>query len=300
MKDAGKLLRLFRILNLLASRKRGYSVQELADMVGVSYRTVYRDLVIFESAGFSVIQHEASKRYYLAKSDDLSNQLHFNKEEAGALEAALVALPDGPIKQILRDKVQALSGSARQLSLLHRQGVANNFKLLAQAINEQKQVILLDYRSASSHQISNRLVEPFAFSDQSSTVQCYEPSSKSNKFFKLERIGQVRIEQIPWQFAHLHEAKKQDVFGMTMKKPVNVDLMLGLLSSNLLKEEWPAAAALLTQQADGRYRFQTELAGYEAVGRFVLGLIDDIELLGPPAFKKYLQQKCRPLLQEID
>lgn len=298
MKDPGKLLRLFRLLNLLSSSKRGYSVQELADKVGVSYRTVYRDLRIFEETGFSLNQHEASKRFYLAKSDDLSNHLHFDKAEASALETALVGLPDGPIKQILRDKVQALTGAARQLSLLHRQTIANNFKQLSLAIQEQKQVILLDYRSANSHQISNRLVEPFAFSDQSSTIQCFEPASKSNKFFKLERIGQVRVEAMNWQFAHLHEAKKQDVFGMTLKKPVKVDLLLGLLSSNLLKEEWPAAAALLSTQADGRYRFQADLAGYEAVGRFVLGLIDDIEILGPPAFKLYLQQKCRHLFAE--
>ncbi len=296
MNDPGKLLRLFRELNLLSGSKRGYTVQELADKVGVSYRTVYRDLRIFEDTGFELIQHPSSKRFRLSRAEDISENIHFNREEAGALEEALVGLPEGPLRQLLMDKVQALTGSAQQAGLMHRQAVSANFQLLAQAIRDKKQVMLLDYQSGNSHQISNRLVEPFAFSDQLSTVQCYEPGSGTNKFFKIERIGQVKLEQMPWQYEMRHEEKKQDVFGMTLREPVTVQFTLGLLSSNLLREEFPAAAVHLTKLADGRHRFEGQVGGFDAVGRFVLGLIDDIEVDSPPAFITFLQQKIRPLL----
>lgn len=296
MNDPGKLLRLFRELNLLSGSKRGYTVQELADKVGVSYRTVYRDLRIFEDTGFELVQHPSSKRFRLSRAEDISENISFNREEAGALEEALVGLPDGPLRQLLMDKVQALTGSAQQVGLLHRQAVSSNFQQLAQAIRDKKQVLLLDYQSGNSHQISNRLVEPFAFSDQLSTVQCYEPASSSNKFFKIERIGQVKVEQIPWQHEMRHEEKKQDVFGMTLREPVIVQFVLGLLSSNLLREEFPAAAVHLTPLADGRYRFSAQLGSFDAVGRFVLGLIDDIEVEGSPEFINFLRGKIRPLL----
>ncbi len=295
MNDPGKLLRLFRALNLLSGSKRGYTVQELAEKVGVSYRTVYRDLRIFEETGFELIQHPGSKRFRLARAEDVSENISFNREEAGALEEALVGLPEGPLRQLLFDKVQALTGSAQQAGLLHRQAVSASFHTLAQAIRDKKQVILLDYQSGASRQISNRLVEPFAFSDQMTTVQCYEPASKSNKFFKIERIGQVRQEQMGWQYELYHEEKKQDVFGMTLHEPVVVCFTLGLLSTNLLREEFPAAAIHLTRLPDGRHRFEGEVGGFDAVGRFVLGLIDDIELESPPAFKAFLVKKISPL-----
>ncbi len=295
MNDPGKLLRLFRELNLLSGSKRGYSVQELADKVGVSYRTVYRDLRIFEDTGFELVQNPSSKRFRLSRAEDISENISFNREEAGALEEALVGLTDGPLRQLLMDKVQALTGSAQQAGLLHRQTVSANFQQLAQAIRDKKQVMLLDYQSGNSHQISNRLVEPFAFSDQLSTVQCYEPGSSSNKFFKIERIGQVKAEQIPWQYEMRHEEKKQDVFGMTLREPITVRFVLGLLSSNLLREEFPAAAVHLTKLPDGRHRFDGQVGGFDAVGRFVLGLIDDIELEGPATFVDFLQQKVKPL-----
>jgi predicted DNA-binding transcriptional regulator YafY len=296
MKDPGKLLRLFRELNLLSSSKRGYTVHELAEKVGVSYRTVYRDLRIFEETGFELIQNELSKRFRLSRAEELSENIAFKREEAEALQEALVGLPEGPLRQILLEKVQALSGSAQQVGLLHRQSMSANFHLLAQAIRDKRQVVLLDYRSASSHQISNRLVEPFAFSDQYSTVQCLEVSSRTTKFFKIERIGLVRIEGSPWQFEYLHESRKQDAFGMTLHKPKVVRFKMGLLSSNLLKEEYPAAAVHLRKEDDGRVLFDGEVGGYDGVGRFVLGLIDDIEPVGPSDFIDYLRQKAAKLL----
>jgi predicted DNA-binding transcriptional regulator YafY len=140
-------------------------------------------------------------------------------------------------------------------------------------------------------------VEPYGFSASLDTLYAFEPSSKRNKTYKMVRIGQVRLERIPWQFAHLHEVPKTDAFGMPMGDSIlEVHLHLGQLSSNLLREEQPAAALflspLLTTNSGGRvHELQLRVADYRGIGRFVLGLIDDIDVIGPPDFVKYLRKR---------
>ena len=297
MKDPGKLLRLFREMNLLAGSKRGYTVNELAEKIGVSYRTVYRDIKIFEETGFEIIQNPQTKRMRLAHAGEISDKMNFNKTEAGLLEQALVSLPESPVKQMLFDKVHALSGSVQQLKSLQRQQTAHNFQLLAQAMRDKKQALLLDYNSPSSQSVSNRLVEPFAFNERLDTVYGYEPSSRKNKFFKLERIGQVRLEQIGWQFEYMHEQQETDIFGIPFgDEKLVVRLLLGRLASNLLREEHPAALPFLQPQPDGRNLLELRVADFRGIGRFTLGLVDDLEVLGPVDFKTYLT-KLAKLLQ---
>ncbi|MFN3528724.1 MAG: helix-turn-helix transcriptional regulator [Bacteroidia bacterium] len=296
MKDPGKLLRLFREMNLLSSNKRGYTVQELADKLEVSYRTVYRDLRIFEATGFEILQNPLSKRVRLAHAQEISDKMSFNKTEAEVLQQALVSLPDGPVKQLLFDKVHALSSQQMHLQHLQRQQTVHNFQLLAQAMREKKQAVLLDYNSPSSQSIGNRLVEPFAFNDNMDTVYCFEPASKKNKLFKLERIGQVRLEQISWGYEHLHEQNNTDIFGLPIDQQAHeVKLILGRLSSNLLKEERPAALPFMSPLPDGNQLLQIRVADYRGIGRFVLGLIDDIEIVGPADFISYLQKQIQKL-----
>lgn len=290
MKDPGKLLRLFREMNLLAGSKRGYTVHELAEKVGVSFRTVYRDLRIFEETGFEIIQHPQSKRVRLAHATEVSEKMSFSKTEAEVLEQALVALPEGPVKQLLYDKIHALSGNVQQLKSLQRQQTAHNFQLLAQAMRDKKQAVLVDYNSPSSQSLSNRLVEPFGFSDNMDTVFCFEPVSRKNKSFKLERIGQVRLEHIAWQFDYLHETRQTDIFGMPLgDEAQTVHLVLGRLSANLLREEHPAALPFLATLPNGKHELKLRVADFRGIGRFVLGLIDDVEVLGTHDFVAYLK-----------
>lgn len=290
MKDPGKLLRLFREMNLLAGSKRGYTVHELAEKVGVSFRTVYRDLRIFEETGFEIIQHPQSKRVRLAHATEVSDKMSFSKTEAEVLEQALVALPEGPMRQLLYDKIHALSGNVQQLKSLQRQQTAHNFQLLAQAMRDKKQAVLVDYNSPSSQSVSNRLVEPFGFSDNMDTVFCFEPVSRKNKSFKLERIGQVRLEQVGWQFDYLHETRQTDIFGMPLgDEAQTVHLILGRLSANLLREEHPAALPYLASLPNGKQELKLRVADFRGIGRFVMGLVDDVEVLGPVDFIAYLK-----------
>ena len=290
MDDPGKLLRLFREINLLAASQRGYTVFALADKLGVSYRTIYRDMKIFEQTGFELVQLK-NKKYKLNKSEEISKNITFDKNEAEALRQAMVTLNDSSIKHLLMNKINALSESAVKVNTITKTAVAGNFNKITQAIALKSQVYLIDYASGHSGNISNRLVEPFAFSLDGDSVQCLEVSSKINKFFKLERIGEVKLLHRKWEHEHYDEKSKEDIFGMSMTKPVEVVINMGILATNLIKEEYPASNAQITSLADGRYELRTHVEDYKAIGRFVLGLMEDVHIESPPEFKRFVKKK---------
>lgn len=292
MDDPGKLLRLFREINLLASSKRGYTVTELADRLGVSYRTVYRDLKIFEKTGFEVIQLK-SKRYRMARAEEVSKNITFDNQEADALRQALMTLGDSTTKNLLLDKVTALSDSAVKVDLFKKTAISGHIKQISDAISNQKQVMLMDYQSINSNKISNRYVEPFAFSESGDAIQCLEISSKINKFFKLERIGQVKVLDRDWEHDFRHETQKEDIFGMSLKNGVLVKLEMGMLSYNLLKEEYPASATFLKSESSKKFYFEGKVEGFKAIGRFILGLMEDITVIEPKELKTFLRQKIK-------
>ncbi len=67
-------------------------------------------------------------------------------------------------------------------------------------------------------------------------------------------------------------------------------MILGLRSYNLIIEEYPLAGEYITKHDDQHYLFDGSVCGFEGIGRFVLGLMDDITVTGPETFKAYLMK----------
>ena len=58
----------------------------------------------------------------------------------------------------------------------------------------------------------------------------------------------------------------------------------------LLREEHPLSIPY-TEKKEDHYLFTGPVASFEGVGRFVLGLIDEIQVIGNPSFREYVQHK---------
>jgi predicted DNA-binding transcriptional regulator YafY len=153
------------------------------------------------------------------------------------------------------------------------------------------------YRSAHSRSERNRSIEPYAFSDDLSAVLAYEPSASAIKTFKLDRIGEVRILREPWKHEHLHQSPEQDPFGLPLgPESIEIKLSLGALSAQLFREEFPTHAHRLqpvsTQPNEtATWLLHLRVGSMQGIGRFVLGLIDDVQIIGPSSFKKYLRDR---------
>ncbi len=296
--DAGKLLRLFRLLNLLWNTPTGLRVEELAFQQEISKRTVYRDLEILDQSGFILKQDERSGRYRLQQAKESSSLLGFDRIEADILLHALALSPPTKERDRLLTKLRSLGTSAGLLhQASHTASAHSAYSRLHEAIQRQLCVILMDYRSANSHTERNRNLEPYAFTDDLSSVIAFEPSASANKAFKLERIGEVRVLQEPWKHERRHQKIEQDPFGMPLgPEATEIHLRLGELSSQLFREEFPAFAHLLQEIHQNPSNTQSceihlRIGNMQGIGRFVLGLIDDIEIIAPSSFKNYLRNR---------
>jgi hypothetical protein len=75
---------------------------------------------------------------------------------------------------------------------------------------------------------------------------------------------------------------------MNGKMRQRVKLELGILSHNLLLEEYPLAEQHLTQIDEERWLLNTEIADYAGVARFVVGLMDDVRIVDSPDLESYI------------
>lgn len=289
--DQPKLERLLRLMKLMTGNVN-YTVDDLAERLGTSYRSIYRYIETFKDAGFVVHKLEGGI-YKLGKESryfkDISQLVHFTNEEAHIVNQLIEGLDDtNSLKQNLRKKLSTVYNCTSMASSIVRGKNASNVNRLLEAMEEQRQVVLVDYASSHAGVTRNRIVEPFGFTTNYVQAWCYEPESGMNKLFKIARIGSVEVLDEAWQHTDKHQEGYIDIFRMTGFAEHRVCLKLGMLAHNLLVEEYPLAERDITPTKDGQWMLDTKVCNYIGIGRFVLGLLDDIEIVDSPEFDEYI------------
>ena len=112
-----------------------------------------------------------------------------------------------------------------------------------------------------------------------------------NKTFKISRMEGVVVLDSEWAYADRHRQMFTDVFMFSGEELMPVELVLGQLSYNILKEEYPQAKPFITDAGGGGRLLRLDVCSYAGIGRFVLGLYDDIQVLGGDGFRRYLDEK---------
>ena len=74
-----------------------------------------------------------------------------------------------------------------------------------------------------------------------------------------------------------------------------VSLRLSLRAFVLMREEFPLSQPYLEEEGDEikSYIFNGPVLHFKGVGRFVMGLADEISVLGPPEFKAYIKERIK-------
>lgn len=268
-----------------------YTVDEMAERLDMSRRTIYRYIDTFREAGFVI--KKSGNHIRLDKESphfkDISQLVHFTEEEAVILKRAIESIDDtNLLKQNLKRKLYSVYDNKILADTIVRGNNAATVHALINAIEEHHQVVLHSYRSSHGGAVRDRLVEPFAFTTNYVQVWCFDTDSKSCKLFKLARIDSVEITTTEWQYEDMHEKGFIDIFRMNGRERHRVRLSLGILSRNLLLEEYPLAEQQLSLGDDGRWIIDTEVADYAGVARFVVGLMDDIRIIDTPELEHYL------------
>ena len=289
--DQPKLERMLKLMKLMTGNVN-YTVNDLAERLDTSYRSIYRYIETFKDAGF-VVQKLDGGVYKLGKESryfkEISQLVHFTDEEAHIVNQLIEALDDtNSLKQNLRRKLTTVYNCTSMASSIVRGKNATNVNRLLEAIEERRQVVLVDYASSHTGVVRNRLVEPFGFTTNYVQAWCYEPESGMNKLFKVSRIGSVEVLDVEWQSEAEHAEGYIDIFRMTGFEQHRVQLRLGMLARNLLIEEYPLAERDIVSLGDKSWLLDTMVCNYLGIGRFVMGLLDDIEVVDSPEFDRYI------------
>ena len=289
--DQPKIERLLRLMKLLTANTE-YTVDDLAERLGMSRRTVYRYIDTFRDAGFVVRKSGACIR--LDKESphfrEISQLVHFTEEEAVILRRAIESIDDtNLLKQNLKRKLCTVYDNKTLAQTVVRGRQAPNIHALIEAIESRRQAVLCGYRSAHGGAVRDRLVEPFAFTTNYVQVWCYDPEAGVCKPFKTARIGRVELTGEPWRFEAAHREGFIDVFRMHGTRRERIRLEMGIRAYSLLVEEYPLAERDVRPAGCGRWLLDTEVAGYAGVGRFVAGLLDDVRVVDSPGLVSYLR-----------
>lgn len=284
--------KLLRVLLLLSGPKM-YSLAEIRERFSNSERTIYRHFDIIEKAGFVLEKknHGDGMRYKLAKNSQymsVKGLLHFSDEEATLLYRLLSEFDDQTqIKLQLIKKLNTLY-NVKALNAKFKDFEIEKIKQINDAITDKKQVHINSYRSSHSGTTTDRIVEPFTFTEDYEAVWCYDISDYKNKLFKISRMGSIHISLREWAYAHAHNSPYMDAFRMSSDDPIaTVEADLTLKAYNLMREEFPRAHSYIKHKGEV-YRLKIPVASYVGIGRFVLGLPGEVRVIGPPEFKRFL------------
>ena len=299
--ELDKFDRQLRLL-LMLTQHRNLTVDDVSRQLSMSRRSIYRYIDSYKQMGFIVVKE--GPRYHIDPESpffkQITSYIHFTEDEAMTINQVLNSVYDNsPQVRHLREKLSSLY----DYKVLSKHGVdehiAQNLAALFDAVKTERMVVLRDYASPNSAQTSDRIVEPYLFVSENSEVRCYEIKTGQNKTFKLSRIRKVEPLDLLWSHKSEHAEFFTDLFHFSGEERFPVTLILGQLSMSLLVEEYPGASAMLKKQDDGRFLLKTEVCSYKGIGRFVMGLIDDIEIVDSPDFVEYLRGKVEDLTQKV-
>lgn len=288
--DQPKIERMLRLMRLL-SGSVNFTVEEIAEKMDTSYRTVYRYIDTFKDAGF-VVEKLHGSVYRMLKmpksAKDLENLVYFSEEEAKVVAGLIQGLDQSNgMKANLYKKLSAIYDMTGIDRYTDNKKIAFHIQNLEEAMSERRRVVLKDYVSSNSGQ-HDVVVEPYDFTGEYVDVWAYDVEKKSNRMYKISRIGSVEILPDDWQCEAEHRKPEMDVFRMNGDDRTHVKIELNRRAKNLLVEEFPLAEFNLSQIDAERWMLETDVNRLEGVGRFVIGLAADVKIIDSPALSAYV------------
>lgn len=275
----------------MMSGNTNYTIGELAKKLGITYRSVYRYIDTFKESGF-VVDKLRKNVYKLGKMPkglvEMDKLIYFTEEEAYIVNSLINRLDTtNVLKADLHRKLTAVFQCTSIADYFEDKNCAANIEMLGQAIREKKKVILKNYESGNSRRIADRVIEPYEFTTNYIDIWGFDIEKGENKVFKISRIDWVCILDDEWTKEAMHQKAKTDCFRMSGNENYHVKLELSIKAKSLLTEEYPLSEKHITKKS-GRWIFEANVCRLEGVGRFVIGLADQIKVLEGQELKDYI------------
>lgn len=307
--------RYLRIASILHAHQGGISAQEIADRIGASKRTVYRDLrAMDEEAGLPIWQdagrwgleegaflpplnltlHEAMTLFLasrvLAKASD-----EHDTELIGAFVKLAAILPP-----VLAEHVHATVDAVADVPRNER--FTRVFRTLTEGWAARR-VVEIEYDPSAYDPTRERRrtrVRPIAIEPSALTHSLYligwDEGRDARRTFKVERITEAALTAQTFQ-AEEGMASARDLLRawdvMADETPVVVELRFAPTVARRAAETRWHPSQVVEAQPDGSLLWRGTIAGLREVRIWILGWGADVEVLGPQELREGVADELR-------
>lgn len=289
MHNQNKILRVLQLITLL-KKEPAKSIRFLAGVLESTDRTVYRYLDLVKELGFEL--HKDHNNKFQIVGGDEYQQISFSNEEVLLLrDLVMTTGKENKLRDSLLQKIYLQSELAIQGNQILKANLGKMVEKINSSISENKRIVLKGYHSLNTQKISDRIIEPITLTDNYNSVCGFEVETQLNKYYNLERITEVIQLEEQQQFHELHQMDEMDVFGFSEKngQKFSVELLVSLRAYILLKEQYPKIENHITKEINTeKYRVKIDVNNPKPITRFILGLKEDIEVVGSESFLKHL------------
>jgi predicted DNA-binding transcriptional regulator YafY len=296
----------------LLQRRRVWTGPELADRLGVTPRTVRRDVERLRALGYPVHASQGvGGGYQLGPGRDMPPLL-LDDEEAiatavsllvgagdavvGAGDAALRALTklDQVLPARLRREVRALAGSVESFGGGRTSVDSEVLLTLARACRDEVEV---DFDYPDGSELRPRRVEPYRLvaSDRRWYLLAFDLGRDDWRTFRVDRMAEVsprtwrfRPRAAPDAAAYVQEGVASRVYPHQARFLVHA-------SAGTVRAQLPASAAVVRPRGRRRCEVVSGARNLDFVLMHVLLLGHDFEVLEPPT----LRDRCRVLARRL-
>jgi proteasome accessory factor C len=249
-------------------------------------------LDLVKELGFE-LQKDQNNKFLIIGNDDYETASFSNEEASLLRDLVLSTGKESKLKDSLLQKIYLQSELAIQSNHILKAQLGKMVTTINTAISENKRVLLKSYHSINSQKISDRVIEPICLTDNYNSVCGFEVETKTNKYYNIERITEVILLNEQQEFQKLHQLDEMDAFGFSKLngETFQVELTLTLKAYILLKEEYPKIEKYIKKDKSlDAYNLKIAVNNPKPITRFILGLKEDIIIIGSIEFKEYIKK----------
>jgi predicted DNA-binding transcriptional regulator YafY len=319
-----KVTRVHRLIKLITILQSGrdQDAEALAHHLGISRRTIFRDLKLLEHAGIP-FRFESRRGGYTIEEAFFLRPLHFELQEALALMLVtrrFLARQAHPIYQKALDaamKIQSTLPSAIReycgemldgVSVLWQpvssaDASSDVFRSLQQAVALRKR-IEMDYHSVAEGADIHLAADPLrlVFIDRGWYLLAWSHVHEQVRTFKLDRVGHLRIRDDSFEpdpsfseRAHFGAAWRMIPDG----KIHDVKLRFSPVVADSVEEVQWHESQVCSREADESLIFEARVDGLREIVPWILGYAAQVEVLEPRELRDAVRCHVQRMLAKL-
>ncbi len=306
-----QLSRQWRLIQRLAKSRAGVGLDDLAEELECTKRTVYRDLDALMYAGFPVTSDKRDTRvfYHLIEGYRLGGDVPFTSDELLALafgEDLLRSLEGTVFHDSIRSalaKIRAslgpdLASFATRLGEAFRvvpgphkkyAEVGDVIRVLNEAVLEHRSVEMR-YRTGRTGVVSRRALDPYRvwYRNGGLYVIGHDHKSKEVRTFAIDRISQPKLTEasfeVPADFDF--EARTASAFGVVADPPDHVQIRFDAHWALYVEEHTWHPSQKVARALDGGLELAMDVGVGDELRNWILSFGGGAEVIAPASLRK--------------